>query len=244
MHKVFWLHLSLPFPTIALGSHSFPNNLSNHNISAMAILKFWWPNSLAIGVEGSCLVQIGPQNLIFGHFAFFRCASISCFQVASEWVSEWVTFFRSSVNSLYSVCSLYSLCNLYSLCSLYSLYSLHSLHSLYSLYSLYSLFSLFILYSLNSLYSLHILHSLYSFTSFTSFTSASSGRLSSIFFYAFPKIYNNFLWSGEEGTSVARRYKSIPRPCPGPGCLSPLLGRPVWRSRPSPCPTLVAKMIF
>ena len=50
------------------------------------------------------------------------------------------------------------------------------------------------------------------------------------------KIHNYFLWAGEEGTSVAWRYKSIPRPCPGPGCLSPLLARPAWRLRPSPCP--------
>ena len=96
----------------------------------------------------------------------FRCASISCFQVVTKWVSEWVSnsyFFRSSVKQplqLYSLCSLYSLFSLYILSSLFSLYSLCSLYNLNSLYSLYSLY---ILYSL------------------TSFTSASSGRLSSIF---------------------------------------------------------------
>ena len=65
-----------------------------------------------------------PKQIIF------RCASISCFQVVSKWVTKWLILFQ--------IFSIYSLNSLYSLKSLQFVHSLHSLHSLKSIYIQYS----------------------------------------------------------------------------------------------------------
>ena len=82
----------------------------------------------------------GPGNSRSREFFIFRCASISCFQVVSEWVSQWVILFSDlqSIQSVQSIQSIQSL-QIFSLYSLYSLFSRYSLNTLNSLFSLCSL---------------------------------------------------------------------------------------------------------
>ena len=97
-----------------------------------------------------------------------RCASISCFQVVSEYVILFQIFslYSCTVSRVSTISTVSTVSIVSTVSTLYILHSLHSLHSLYSLFSLHSLYSL---YRLHRLHSLHSFHSLYSLQSLNSF---------------------------------------------------------------------------
>ena len=101
------------------------------------------------------------------YMCFFRCASISCFQVVSKWVTKWLILFQ--------IFSIYSLNSLYSLKSLQFVHSLHSLHSLKSIYIQYSWY-------LNTIKKVNTVNSI---DSILALDQKRFSRWTDIFFYSF-----------------------------------------------------------
>ena len=79
------------------------------------------------------IVQIGLTELYYTMYRIetflFRCASISCFQVEGEWVSEWLINTFSDLQSILSLQSIQSLQSLQSLQSTQSTQSTQSIQS-------------------------------------------------------------------------------------------------------------------
>ena len=108
------------------------------------------------------------ENLIY----LFRCASISCFQVVTEWVSEWVSntyFFRSSVCTVFTVSAVSFVSTVYTISTVSTVSSVSSVSSVSTISTVYTVYTVYTVFTVS--------------TVSTSKPSASSGRFSSIFYF-------------------------------------------------------------